>query len=80
MESFELVIELEMQSITLHRPSGPLPAIDLLIVTMTDSKTGALTTRPRLRLPIDIAEALRDQLTLTLAHIETSRGPAKTSH
>lgn len=80
METVELVLEVQTQSIELHTPSGPLPAIDVLLVTMLDSGTGQRETRPRLRLPLEIARALRDQLTLTLDHIETAHGQDETSH
>lgn len=80
METIELVLEVETQNIELHTPGGPLSAIDVLLVTMLDPATNQTKTRPRLRLPLAIAQALRDQLTLTLGHIETRRGQGKTSH
>jgi hypothetical protein len=80
MESIELVIDSSVQAIELHTPSGRVPAVDMLLVTLLDPATNRTKTRPRLRLPLDMAKALRDQLAATLAHIETPPDPGRTSH
>jgi len=80
MERIELVIETEVQSIELHTPRGRVPAVDMLLVTLLDPATNQTKTRPRLRLPLEMAKALRDQLAATLAHIETPPDRGRTSH
>jgi hypothetical protein len=80
MESIELVIETNVQAIELHTPRGRVPALDLMLVTLIDPATNQTKTRPRLRLPLEMAIALRDQLVMTVAHIETPPGSAQTSH